>query len=89
MYVVLSMHERYHTEKAVKWTAKAHGDGRITALCSSAGTGHSKSTGIRNRWSKNQGCSARVKKRDVMYASSEARSSTMLEPHFVRKFAGL
>lgn len=59
---VLSMHERYHAEKDVKWTAKAHGDGRITALCSSAGTPRpSKSTGIRNRLSKNQGCPARVK----------------------------
>ena len=68
---VMSMHERYYSQKDLKWTAKDYGDGRVTALCCFGGTPRpSKSTGIRNRVSKKQGCPARIKMRNLMRVSS-------------------
>lgn len=67
---VLQMYERYYTQRTIAWTAKTHGDGRITASCSAGGIPRpSKSAGIRNRVSWKQDCPARVKFRDLMHYS--------------------
>lgn len=83
---ILEMQERYHNERNVKWTAKVHGDGRLTASCSVSGVSRApRSVGIRVRVSKKQECHARVKMRDLMRVSSCSGGSRDVEVLFVKK----